>query len=102
MPSSEDREKNDETGYTWRDYAKKIFDTVISRHDKTKSIFLINDPDLEESIKDGEHTRRENYAKFVHGSKNVFIRPLNKLPNSRDLSKFFTNKDNKTTESSQG
>ena len=103
MPSSEDREKNDETEYTWWDYAKTIFDTVIIRHDKAKSIFLINDPyDLEESIKDGEHKRRENYAKFVHGSKNVFIKPLNKLPNSRDLSKFFTNKDIKTTESSQG
>ena len=53
MPSSEDKEKNDETEYTRRDYTKNIFDTAISRHDKAKSIFLINDPyDLEESIKE--------------------------------------------------
>ena len=29
MPTSEDREKNDETEYTWRGYAKKIFLTQL-------------------------------------------------------------------------
>ena len=44
MPPSEEREKYDKTECALRDYTKKIFNTVISRHGKAKSIFLIDDP----------------------------------------------------------
>ena len=31
MPTGEDREKGDETKYTWADHANKIFFTIINR-----------------------------------------------------------------------
>ena len=96
-PSAEDREKNNETNFTWRDYAKKIFNSILNRHTKkAKTVILVYDPyDLKESIKDSEHSRRESHVKYIHGSKNIFIRPLDKQPNSKQLAAFFTNKDNK-------
>lgn len=55
MPPSEERERYDKTECALRDYTKKIFNTVISRHGKAKSIFLINDPfNQEKSIIYGE------------------------------------------------
>ena len=75
---------------------KNIFNTILNRHKKAKTVILVNDPyDLKESIKDSEHARRESHVKYIHGSKNIFIRPLDKLPNSKQLAAFFTNKDNK-------
>ena len=95
IPSAEDREKGDKFSFSWRDYAKKIFDVILNRHSTPRTLILVNDPyDVANSIKDGEHTRRQSHA-YVHGSADVFIRPLEKLPNAKHLSRFFTNKSNK-------
>ena len=84
-PTTEDREKGYESHFTWRDYAKKIYDTIISRHSTANTIILVNGPyDVHESIKAGEHARRKSRA-YVHGSQNVFIRPLEKLPNAKQF-----------------
>ena len=53
----------------------------------------MNDPyDLDINIKDSEHEHR---SKYMGGTKNVFIRPNDKLPNSQELNSFFKNKNNK-------
>ncbi len=92
-PSSEDREKGDESVFTWRDYATKMLHLITSRHPKANIIILVNDPyDLNFTIKDCEHDRR---AKYTGGSKNVYIRRNEKLPSSHDFNDFFKNKKNK-------
>eukprot|EP00112_Aurelia_sp_Birch-Aquarium-sp1_P018096 Seg4270.2 transcript_id=Seg4270.2/GoldUCD/mRNA.D3Y31 product="hypothetical protein" protein_id=Seg4270.2/GoldUCD/D3Y31 len=92
-PTSEDREKGDESVFTWKDYATKMFFLITSRHPTASTIILVNDPyDLDFTIKDCEHDRR---AKYTGGSKNVYIRRHEKLPNSRDFNEFFKNKKNK-------
>ena len=92
VPSSEDREKGDETKYTWRDYAIKIFSTITNQHSTATTIIFVNDPyDVIDSIKGEEHAKRN----YVHGSKNVYIKAVDELQNKTNLSKNFTNKSNK-------
>ena len=97
-PSAEEREKRDETDYSWRDYAEKIFNTIIGRHKTAGVIVMVNDPyDVNEWIKGSEQSRRSVQVdkKFKHGSKNIFWRSADKLPSAGDLSRFCTNKNNK-------
>ena len=92
IPSSEDREKGDETIYTWYDYAQKIFNCILSRHPDALSIFFVNDPyDVLNSIKAEEHANRN----YLHGSKNVYIDSTSELPNKNKMTEFFSNKSNK-------
>ena len=44
MPTAEDREKGDETKYTWADYANKIFFTITNQHLNVKTVIFVNDP----------------------------------------------------------
>ena len=95
-PTSEDREKQDGTVFTWRDYSKTLFDLIIRRHQNSSTIILVNDPyDLPVTIKASEHERRADGIQFAGGSKNVFIKPLNKFPSSQEFKVFFQNKGNK-------
>ena len=95
-PSAEDREKKDETCYSWGDYAKKMFDMIIGRHLNASMIVLVNDPyDLDISIKDSEHIKRATDKGYLGGSQNIFIRSMEKLPGSKDFNKFFRNPQNK-------
>jgi hypothetical protein len=57
-------------------------------------IIFVKDPyDIEMSIKDSEHQRRQeaDTSAYEHGSKNVFIQQHEKLPSSLEMNKFFTN-----------
>ena len=95
FPSAEDREKNDESHFTWRDYASKIFTTITGRHTNADVIIFVNDPyDLTESLKSEEHENRKSNF-YIHGSRNVHIKPMDKLPNKTNLASFFANKSNK-------
>ena len=68
VPSAEDREKGDETAFTWRDYATKLFSTIMIRHTTASTFFFVNDPyDVEESIKAEEHAKRKSNS--VHSWK---------------------------------
>ena len=92
MPTGEDREKGDETKYTWADYANKIFFTILNRHLNAKTVIFVNDPhDVIDSVKAEEHVRRN----CIYGSKNVYIKAIDELPNKTNLSTFFSNKSNK-------
>ena len=92
MPTAEDREKGDETKYTWADYANKIFFTILNRHLNAKTVIFVNDPhDIIDSVKAEEHVRRN----CIYGSKNVYIKAIDELPNKTNLSTFFSNKSNK-------
>ena len=95
-PTAEDREKDDGTVYSWEDYSKKVFKTVLSRHPTAKTLILVNDPYTNEvSIKDSEHRRREEACHYVDGSRNMFIKPNEKFPAHKEFKEFFTNKSNK-------
>ena len=94
-PTSEDREKQDGEDFTWGDYAKKIFDLMLARHQKASKIIFVNDPyDLDVSIKDREHERRAGLS-YVGGSRNAYIKTDDVLPNSKQLNDFFKNPGSK-------
>jgi hypothetical protein len=95
-PSTEDREKPDGTDYTWKDYALKVFELVIKRHQSAVTIIFVNDPyDLEVSIKDSEHERRASDVRYTCGSKNIFMKRDDKFPTSKEFQNLFTNSQNK-------
>ena len=92
MPSIEDKEKGDETKYTWSDYASKIFFTVMNLHSNTKAVIFVNDRyDVTDSFKKEEHLRRN----CMNWSKNIYMKSNGELPNKISLLTFFTNKSNK-------
>ena len=93
-PTSEDREKLDESKYTWADYAKNILNMAMFRHKTASTVIFVCDPyDLETSIKDSEHERRS--STFIGGSKNVFMRRDDPMPTSRVFNALFNSPGNK-------
>ena len=73
MLIAEDREKWDETKYTWADYANKIFFTIMNRHLNAKTVIFVNDPyDAIDSVKAEERLRRN----CICESKNVYIKAI--------------------------
>ena len=95
FPSAEDREKNDETHFTWRDYASKIFSSIMSRHIEASTIIFVNNPyDVAEFLKSEEHEKHKSNH-YIYGSKNVHIRPIDDLPSKSNFTNFFMNKSNK-------
>ena len=64
----------------------------MSRHLNAKTVIFVNDPyDVIDSVKAEEHVRRN----CIYGSKNVYIKAIDELPNKTNLSTFFSNKSNK-------
>ena len=60
-PRKEDRENKEDSVYTWRDYACKVYETIISRYKHANKIILVNDPyNVDENIKDYEHEKRKD------------------------------------------
>lgn len=95
-PSAEDREKQDESTYTWADYATKMFNLIVKRHPKSSKIILVNDPyDLTYNIKDSEHERRTGEISFVGGTRNIFIKRNDELPSPKQFNNMFKNSGNK-------
>ena len=92
MPTAEDREKGGETKYTWADYTNKIFFIIMNRHLNAKTVIFVNDLyDAIDSVKAEGRVRRN----CIYGSKNVYIKTIDELPNKTNLSTFFSNKSNK-------
>ena len=64
----------------------------MNRHLNAKTVIFANDPyDVIDSVKAEEHVRRN----CIYGSKNVYIKAIDELPNKTNLSTFFSNKSNK-------
>ena len=85
-PSLEDRERSDGTSFTWKDYASNVFDVILSRHRYASQILLVNDRyDMAFSIKDSERNLRSTNP---NGTKNVFIRALDRFPSARSFQDF--------------
>ena len=85
-PTSEDREKQDGTNFTWRNYTEKLFGINTKRHQNSSQIILINNPyDIDNSIKCSEHENRAAFTKFLSGTKNIFIRLLEKFPSAQEF-----------------
>ena len=92
-PSLEDRERSDGTSFTWRDYASKVFDVILSRHRHASQILLVNDRcDMAFSIKDSERNLRSTNP---NETKNVFIRASYRFPSARSFQDFLCNPANK-------
>ena len=92
MLTVEDKEKGDETKYTWEDYVNKIFFTIMNRHLNAKTVIFVNNPyDVIDSEKAEEQVRKN----CIYGSKNVYIKATDELPNKTNLLTFFSNKSNK-------
>ena len=73
MPTAEDREKGDETKYTWADYANKIFFTIMNLHLNAKTVLFVNNSfDVNNSVKSEEDVGRN----CIYGSKNVYIKAI--------------------------
>ena len=89
-PSKEEREG----GFTWGDYAKKIYSTILRRHPHATEYHMINDRYDVDNIKDGEHQRRAKGG-FMTGSPNVFPKTENQVPSPRCFNNFFMNSMNK-------
>ena len=95
FPSAEDQEKNDESHFTRRDYASKIFSSIMGRHiDASTIIFVNNLYDVAEFLKSEEHAKHKSNH-YIYGSKNVHIRPMDDLPSKTNFTNFFMNKSNK-------
>ena len=95
-PCTEEYVKSDGSKLTWSDYAERIFNAVLSRHNNAKCFFIVNDYYGSDVIhpKDGERTLRGK--KFVGGSTpNVYPASSKELPSVRLLKDFFKTNSNK-------
>ena len=93
-PSVDDREKADGTTFTWRDYATKMFSLALSRHRLAGRIIFVNDPyNIPFTIKDGE--RQQRSASYTGGSRNIFMKTLDKFVTSKEFNNMFCNTSNK-------
>jgi hypothetical protein len=95
-PTSENRERNDASVYTWSDWAQKMFLMILSRQTEAKTIVCVNDPYNDSlNIKDSEHVKRSKQVlPFLGGARNV--RPdRDKFPTATEFQLMFQSKENK-------
>ena len=59
-PSSADREKTDRAACTWKDFADKRFEIILTRHLSASMIIAVNDcyGNNAVDIRDGEHQKQ--------------------------------------------
>ena len=95
-PKTEEYVKNDGTKMTWRDFATRTFDTLVSRHPNAKSFVIVNDYYGSDVINPKDCERKSRGKKFVGGnSPNVYPVSTKELPSVRLLCDFFKNSANK-------
>ena len=81
---------------TWHDYAKKVFDLLISRHPNSKTIIVVNDYYGYDVINPKDSERITRGKKFVGGNfPNVYPVGNKELPTVRLFKDFFKNNNNK-------
>ena len=92
-PSIVDR-PNAAGGFTWGNYATKIFNIILQHHPNAIEYHLVNDRyDVELNIKDAEHQKRNSM--FLVGSRNIFPSSNLAVPLARNFNSFFGNAKNK-------
>ena len=98
-PSTEDREKDDESEYTWSDWSRRVLTSICQRHKNATTIACVNDcyDDDIVNIKDSEHAKRSGSsdATFIGGSRNIYPRKNKKFLAAREFNQMFANKGNK-------
>ena len=95
-PSSADREKGDGTGYTWRDYRDKVFETIFREHHSASRIIAAIDYYGNDviNVKGGKRPKRS--AAYVGGqTKNLFPAKETHFPGIKEFNSFFRNPLNK-------
>ncbi len=91
-PTTEDREKGNDTKYTWGDYAEKVVRSVPTRHRHAERIICINDPyDQKFTIKDSERMLRQKGTPIS----NVYMKSEDKFPPIKDFHALLGNPGNK-------
>ena len=91
-PAVEDREKSDGSKYTWRDYADKLVQILLSRHKNAECIICVNDSYTQSfSIKDSERLHRQKNLLVP----NIVIRTNDKFPSYRDFNSILSKPENK-------
>ena len=89
-PTTEDREKGDDTMYTWGDYPEKVVRSVLARHKHAERIICMNDPyDQNFSIKDTERMLHQKGKPISN------MRSENKCPLIKDFHALLGNSGNK-------
>ena len=92
-PTTEDREKPDGTKFTWGDYAEKLVNFVLDRHQNTERIILVNDSyQQSHSIKDSERLLSQK----TQSVKNVVVKSEDRFPSSRDFYSLLEKSENKS------
>ena len=85
-PSIADKDKNDGTCYSWKDYADKVFNLILSRHPNATTIIGVNDYYGSDVLntKEGEH---KNCCKAFAGgyAKNIFPSKDQKFPSKKRI-----------------
>ena len=94
LPSKEDRATYDESHFTWKDYAEKMFWKIMGRHPNASEFHSINDRyDVGVTTKDMENERR--CPLYSGGSKNMFPKANLGDPSANNFNAFFMNPGNK-------
>ena len=62
--TADGRDKFDDTLFTWKDFAIKVFNVIKSRHQRASTIVAVNNYYVDDVIntKDGEHQKRSKYS----------------------------------------
>ena len=93
-PTREDQEEADTTVYTWRDFVTKIISLVISRHQLTMKIIMVNNPyNLTYSIKDDKRDRQKQGNSAIP---RVFTKLKDKFTFVSEFNTFLCSDENKT------
>lgn len=92
-PSSEDCERSDETSFTWRNFASKMFPIIMSRHKHASQVVLNSDfIVLPFTIKDNE---RYQLSRDSVESISIFIIDSDKLQSTTGFQDFLCKPSNK-------
>ena len=95
-PSTADREKDDVTVYTWKDYGIKVFETILRRHPSASMIMAVNGYYKNDAVNIKGRERQKCSAAYVGGqTKNVFPAKERHFPDVKEFNGFFENPLNK-------
>ena len=95
-PSTADREKDDVTVYTWKDYEIKVFETILRRHPSASMIIAVNGCYKNDAVNIKGREPQKCSAAYVGGqTKNVFPAKERHFPGIKEFNGFFENPLNK-------
>ena len=93
MPSSDRKSPDNDENFKYKDYGKRVANTVVARHPNAKRIVCVNDVyGHPYSTKEDERSRR---GKKEEKSPNEFFKPNDDFPSRKKFNKILQNQQNK-------